>query len=286
MNEKTVAGIVTFNPDIKRLKENLDNVFNQVEKVIIIDNASENINEIKELKSSYLALEIVQNRKNDGIASALNQIGDFAKNNGYGFFLTLDQDSVPNNELIIELKRCFTDESVGMACPYINRYDDYLFEDKIREAHSCITSGCLVSTKAWDSVGGFWEYLFIDEVDHEFCYHLRANGFRILQTSRTWINHIIGEPSEKRVLGHAFHPTNHSAFRRYYITRNCVLMKLLYPKEIEPFPHRYTMLLRIFVSTLFCEEDKLKKIRAMTRGVKDALLWYKLNGKILMRRST
>lgn len=284
MSEKTVAGIITFNPEINRLKDNLTGIYNQVDKVIIIDNASENINEIEALESTYLNLEIIRNQKNSGIAKALNQIGGFADDNGYVYFLTLDQDSVANIGLVTELKNCFIDESVGMACPYINRYDDYVFRDKTTEVFSCITSGSLVKTDVWKQINGFWEYLFIDEVDHEFCYHMRECGYKIIQSERTSIDHIIGVPTEKVVLGHVFHPTNHSAFRRYYITRNCILMKLLYPDEKHPFCRRYDMLFRIFVSTLVCEEYKIKKIKAMICGAKDAFTWYRHNKKIETRR--
>lgn len=284
MDNQTLAGIVTYNPDLDRLKDNLNAICFQVNKIIIVDNGSNNYDEIESFENSYSNLKILHNDVNVGIAKALNQIGDFADYNGYNFFLTLDQDSIAGDNLVAELKSCFKDNCIGMVCPYINRNNDYKFNDRVSEVFSCITSGCMVNTHAWKSIDGFWEYLFIDEVDHEFCYQLRANGYKILQTERTSIEHIIGTPSVKVVLGHKFHPTNHSAFRRYYITRNCILMKLLYPNEHYPFDKRYLMLFRIFVSTLMCEKNKCQKVKAMISGAKDALAWYKKNKYITTRR--
>lgn len=284
MDNQTLAGIVTYNPDLDRLKDNLKAICSQVSKILIVDNGSNNYDEIESFKNSYSNLKILRNDMNVGIAKALNQIGDFADYNGFKFFLTLDQDSIACGNLVEELKSCFKDDCIGMVCPYINRKNDYQFNNQVYEVFSCITSGCMVNTYAWKSIDGFWEYLFIDEVDHEFCYQLRANGYKILQTERVSIDHIIGEPSVKVVLGHKFHPTNHSAFRRYYITRNCILMKLLYPNEHYPFNKRYLMLFRIFVSTLMCEKNKCKKIKAMFNGLKDALAWYKNNKYIITRR--
>ena len=48
MNE-VIAGIVTYNPDINRLCKNLDAIKNQVSCIVIVDNASINIEEIKNL---------------------------------------------------------------------------------------------------------------------------------------------------------------------------------------------------------------------------------------------
>lgn len=43
----TFAGIVLFNPEIERLKENLQAIVPQVVEVVLIDNCSQNIAEIK-----------------------------------------------------------------------------------------------------------------------------------------------------------------------------------------------------------------------------------------------
>ena len=40
---KYIAGIVLYNPDLGRLKENIESICKQVDKVILIDNGSDNI---------------------------------------------------------------------------------------------------------------------------------------------------------------------------------------------------------------------------------------------------
>lgn len=280
-----MAGIVSYNPNLNRLKENIDSIYNQVSKVLILDNGSKNIIDIESLCGNYEDLLLIKNERNKGIAFALNQIGDYAKCEGFDYFLTLDQDSVSDDGLVNELQQVFSDDTVGIVCPYINRYNNYNRNESIIEVNSCITSGSLMNTEIWYKIGGFWEYLFIDEVDHEYCYHLREKGYRILQTDKTSINHIIGAPNIVRKLGHVFHTTNHSPFRRYYITRNCILMKLLYPYEKHPFSKRYTMLFRIFVSTLMCEDQKLLKMKAMIKGILDAFAWYHNHKQIDTRRT-
>ena len=48
------------------------------------------------------------------------------------------------------------------------------------ERESVITAGSLISIMAYKAIGGYNEALFIDEVDHEYCYRLRREGFQVL----------------------------------------------------------------------------------------------------------
>ena len=47
------AGIVIFNPDINRLKENISAVIVQCAHVYLVDNGSNNIDEVKKLLNQY-----------------------------------------------------------------------------------------------------------------------------------------------------------------------------------------------------------------------------------------
>lgn len=284
MSPSVLVGIVTYNPDINRLKLNLDSIYRQTQAVVIIDNGSENYKDINHLASVYKNINIIRNEKNRGIAAALNQIGDMANKDNYEAFLTLDQDSIVNKNLVKNLYTVLNASDVGMSCPYINRYNDFEASESFNEVPVAITSGAMVKTEVWRVIGGFWEFLFIDEVDHEFCYQIRLKGFKIIKTNNVAIDHIIGEPFTKNLMGHTFHPTNHSAFRRYYIARNDIIMQHLYPNEIYPFTHRYKMLFKIFVSILCCEKQKTAKIRAILHGIKDAFVWNLYHSEIDNRR--
>ena len=45
-NKVFAAGIVSYNPDIKRFKENIDSILSQVDKLIIIENGSKDSEEL------------------------------------------------------------------------------------------------------------------------------------------------------------------------------------------------------------------------------------------------
>ena len=89
------AGIVTYNPDIERLNENILAIYKQVRVVFVVDNGSNNIDQIEKICSVKKNTYLIKNNKNLGIASALNRIMCQAKNAGASWCLLLDQDSIP-----------------------------------------------------------------------------------------------------------------------------------------------------------------------------------------------
>lgn len=289
LEQDILLGIVSYNPNIQTLCQSLETILSQCDvKIVIVDNGSANIQEIESHCNNMC--KIIRNSTNFGIAYALNKIGIEANRGAYKYFLTLDQDSIIGNLFFSTIKELiessvFDNEDIGIICPFIERNGDFIKSDKMYFTQSAITSGSLVVTECWKRIGGFWNFLFIDEVDHEFCYRMRQNGYKILKSDSYCIHHVIGEPdnNRKKVLGHEFNPTNHSPFRRYYMTRNSIIMLYLYPKEKDPFPHRIQMMLRIFVSITFCEKEKVQKYKAMVNGISDALKWiltYKRSNNI------
>ena len=58
------AGITLFNPDIELLKENIDSIKEQVNLIILIDNASRNINHIESILTNYCDIVLIKNDKN------------------------------------------------------------------------------------------------------------------------------------------------------------------------------------------------------------------------------
>ena len=92
-NYNIYVGIITYNPNIERLNENINAVIDGAE-IIIVDNNSENINDIEYIINKYPNIKIIKNSKNLGIAKALNQAMEYGYMNSYDWMLTLDQDSV------------------------------------------------------------------------------------------------------------------------------------------------------------------------------------------------
>ena len=85
------AGIVSYNPDLLRLKENISSIQQQV-PVIVFDNGSRNIIAIQKLISDFSEVQLIRSKKNIGIAAALNQLMQWGYENKFDWMLSLDQE--------------------------------------------------------------------------------------------------------------------------------------------------------------------------------------------------
>jgi rhamnosyltransferase len=140
------------------------------------------------------------------------------------------------------------------------------------EAVNVITAGSFVSLTVAGRIGGFREGLFVDYVDTEFCLRARARGYRVLASRAPAMTHRIGQPTERWIGPRAVHPTNHSAVRRYYITRNRFYVWRKYWRA-EPRYVAKDMLAthKELVKLLLFEQDRPAKLRAMAAGLRDGL---------------
>ena len=199
------AGIVTYNPDLERLRANLNNTASQVDAVFVFDNGSENVADIRSLADSeYTTLRVEADPNNRGIAFALNRLLDAAKEHGFKHMLLLDQDSVPTEGMCDELERHLTG-SVALVCPFIldrNRMTEEEWQaqkmpplERLTHAakHGAITSGSLVDVAAALEVGGFDDNLFIDYVDFDFNERLILNGYEIVKDNTVYLLHEKGK---------------------------------------------------------------------------------------------
>lgn len=55
------GGIVTYNPDIEKLKKNISRIAGQVCKLVIADNGSKNIEDIKRLAAAFENVSVILN---------------------------------------------------------------------------------------------------------------------------------------------------------------------------------------------------------------------------------
>ena len=278
------AGIVTFNPDIDKLRSTLILLKDQVECIYIADNASENFSEISEmtfvLKGEGCTINLTAGETNAGVAGGLNRIMKVASEEGKKWVLTLDQDSCPDKDLVKGLSQGTKFEKIGIICPRIkdinsgrilvNFGEDTSKNDKkYQTLHSCITAGSMINLEAWNTVGGYDEYLFMDYVDFDYSIRLRKSGYRILQCNQIIMEHEVGNTEVHRFLFKKVGVMNHSAMRKYYITRNRIYCSYKYYRR---FGFRNIVgIIKTIVLILCYEEDKKHKLSSVIRGVKDGI---------------
>jgi rhamnosyltransferase len=83
--------------------------------------------------------------------------------------------------------------------------------------------------------------------------------------------HSLGRITHHRFFGFAFKTTNHSAARRYYITRNRLRLLASYATDWPWAWREGRAMLTEAVKIAVVEEDKLNKFRAFIAGVADAV---------------
>lgn len=266
------ALIITYNPDTDRLRANVEAVRSQVSKVVIVDNASCNVNEIRSLLEDY-GCDALYQSENVGIARALNEGMKYLSTEGYERVLTLDQDSVIGENLVNELMTCaLSDNKCAIACPDIN-YEGWTqkkqsHKQKYQEVKACMTSASLTSIRCWKEAGGYDESYFIDFVDNEFCMKLRLAGFKVIRNHDVVLSHMLGESGELNLVFARIPYSHHAPLRYYYMTRNNIAFvdkyrkHLNYPKEVIKII--YNILMGVFT------EHNIETLKYIRLGINDA----------------
>lgn len=271
------AGVITFNPDIERLTENVESVKqNGINSILIVDNGSNNINAIKELVKKK-QLSLIENNDNYGVSKALNQIFSYCNEHSIKWVLTLDQDSVcPNNlgkEYFHYIDKNPEAEKI-ILCPIIKDRNSSLNESQARSSYvsvkRCITSGSLTSVNCWKALNGFDEYLFIDSVDWDFCDRAISQGFRIVQLTNVQLIHEIGNTVDHRFFFWKFPVLNHNSFRKYYRSRNLIYLAKK-NGSIKCYVKNHLSVAKIIIIILLYEDKKREKLHAVIQGCIDAI---------------
>ncbi|MGL5417350.1 MAG: glycosyltransferase family 2 protein [Clostridium sp.] len=272
-----LSSIVTYNPDIKRLKENIESLKSQSDKILIIDNKSDNIGEINELVETYKEIQIIKNLKNDGIAKALNQILIYAKESKSEWVLLMDQDSVIEDRAILKYKKFLKEnieKEIMILSPNIvdrNLNEKYVEENKSKEINLAITSGTFLNVEKALEIGGFLEKLFIDYVDFEFSLRAKKYNYKIYKIYNIKLLHELGQREYKKILGRKFDVTNHNPKRRYYLIRNKIY---IYKNYLHIFPkiciRNIMSTIKVIGKIILCEKNKKENIVNILEGIKDS----------------
>lgn len=280
---KVAAIIVSYNPD-KNLLDSVNLLISQVEKIIIVDNGSieekrKDISSIKDIDNERI--EIIFNEENLGIATALNIGVREALKQGFNWILTMDQDSKASKDMVEKMFEVYNNidekerKSILSIFPnFVDERIQSIEENSVMNTYEYvdadITSGNLVKAEVFDKVGFFDDSLFIDLVDTDFCMRLNEKNIKMIKVRDAILYHSLGESqSVKSILG-KFNTSNHSALRRYYMTRNRFYIWERY-KDLNSFTLNRDKKLfkKEFIKIILGEKDKVNKIKMVFKGYKD-----------------
>jgi rhamnosyltransferase len=271
--KNSIAGMVTLYNSEWAVLQSIDTYISQVDLLYLVDNS-----EVKDgslidvIVSAYPSVVYISNEGNKGIATALNVAARTAVASGFSYLLMMDDDSLAPPEMVSELYRIMTGEQVGRIGIVASQSDPSVQRDDEQFVLTAITSGSLLNLEAYTSVGPFLDDLFIDWVDHEYCFRLTRNGYRILMANRVHLNHRLGVFKNKRMLG--LFPVqfrSHNPTRLYYKFRNSLHVIRDYSRDL-PLSFVlavYYELATDLVKVTFVEDDKRAYRKAIQKAIKD-----------------
>jgi len=269
-NPRIAGVVVLYNPDSSAL-ESIQSYLSQIGLLIAVDNSDTVNPEIVEVLKTDPAIVYVRLEGNEGIARALNVGARKAREQGYEYLLTMDQDSMASPGMVgrmLDAAAGFEPAKVGIIAPY-----HYQHGCRARRAEMpwdfpriVPTSGSLLNLRAYEAVGPFLEELFIDFVDVEYCLRLCARGYLIVRVNQAVLRHQLGAATQHWI----FIPTHHAPIRKYYKTRNRLYVASRYWREWPSFYVTDKLrLLKEILCVLLFEDEKREKLKMMARGWRD-----------------
>lgn len=278
--QSVCAIVVTYHPT-SGMVENLFGIAAQTEGLVVVDNGS-NAGEVASLKEARekLGCHIIENRENLGIAEALNQGVRWAMDKGYLWVILFDQDSKITEGFIDQMFEGW--QAHPSRCRIASFHPKYVNpktarEPKVLRAEDggpviSLTSGALMPVWIFTKVGWFASEYFIDEVDREYCYRIRAAGYLIADSRDAILLHSAGNPEPCTLFGLTFTPMHQSATRRYYMSRNRIA---LYKRYFLVFPlwilRSMEESLRETIKCFIGEHDRPRKFHNFLLGTWDGL---------------
>lgn len=304
---KIAAGIVLYKPDVDRFKSCISALMQQVERIYVFDNSDSFVDNVQSESIVYYT-----EHKNMGIAYALNRIMEAALNDGFGWVITMDQDSIIPVGLVDAYKSVIARKNeIGIVCPQVidkrRAYMEVKTTPKEEYVEFCITSASCTSVNVWEKVGKFDEWLFIDLVDNDFCKRLILSGYKILKLNDMILNQEFGKiiPKSDRsqkfwvYVSRLLHNQNFAKFsyrkfvspmRVYYTCRNIIYVnKKLAQYGSVAYKENYNcnsylgFVASFILPSILRAQEKIDVIKAVIRGTQDGkksdpICWVIQNG--------
>jgi rhamnosyltransferase len=281
-----VAIVVTYHPDAAAIGA-IRGLVAQTPRVIIVDNSASA--EIAARLMQAFATEpetftLLFNPENLGVAAALNRGMSCTDAQSAEWVLTLDQDSRLTSDMVASMLAAYTAlpeatrlRVASLSPTLVSTTQHHAAQPVVsnaalltsREVSTAITSGNLVKRAAWQAIGGYDEKLFIDYVDHDFCFRLRQAGWLILECEGARLIHAIGNAKLIRIFGRMVMIDQHSPLRFYYITRNGFYFWHTYREEAVFLNEDKINMLKLFLKALLVDTLRRERLSMFWQGYRD-----------------
>lgn len=286
------AVIVAFHPDIDHLTVLVRECLKQCDGVILVNNSSHVAIKLQ----APDRLRIIEVGANIGLAAAQNMGVNLASDLHFEYVIFFDQDSLPEPGSVARLRTtfahldasnaapaavgpCVVDSRDGVMTPFVRfhlwgvqHFLPYPFKPWI-QCDFLIASGILTSIPRFKAIGNWEEALFIDNVDMEWSFRARSQGFRCFGVPTARLYHPLGD---RLIRFRLFHRNLtiylHASSRQYYMMRNRIA---LYRRGYIPLAWKAQDIPRAllkFIMFSLILGPRWKNLQSMLRGAADG--WH------------
>lgn len=238
---RVMTVIVTYHPNLVRLRRLIEVLLPQVSGIHVIDNGS-HAADIEGLLAEFPSapVEVTRMGANLGLGRAQNAGIERVRAFRPEYVLLMDQDSEPECAMVATLREALEarPEAAAAGPAYqahaLGRRSGFVYVSGLRmrrqQCTSCedvvevdhlIASGSLIPVQALDRIGGLRDDLFIDYVDIEWGLRARARGMRVYGVCAAGMSHRLGDATLS-ILGRSI--PQYSPQRIYYQVRNSILL--------------------------------------------------------------
>lgn len=268
MNLKIDAAVVVLYHPEECVFENVSTYINHVNTLYVIDNSTSEHSLLNRL-TAFNNVEILHSGSNLGVAKGLNIALEKASSEQMSWLMTFDQDTsykANDIDIFIQSFNTLKNDKIAMVSPLHNHEliinnTEEPFVDKVY----VMTSANIVNVSIAQKVGGYDEKLFIDEVDHEFCFRLKDNGYAILENTTIAVNHTLGTRYKDNSKIKLYDP-----IRLYYMMRNYLYLKEKYhSKQTLFFKKRDKYLLKFFANQILYGKQRFQNLKMIFKGIRD-----------------
>lgn len=274
--------LVLYNPNWDLTSRVIESIISQIDLIFISDNSPYPQKSFIPLNDKIIYHSMNGNK---GIATAQNEGIKYFININYDFMFFLDQDSIVEPETVIKLLTQYQhlierNICVGAIGPRpINRQEGKEYRgsikkgtkltEEITEVTEIINSASLISVKNFISTGGMDDSLFIDGVDHEWCW--RCNKVikgRFFIAENVHLSHQLGEGDRYFLWKKVAIPT---PFRTYYQYRNYfILSSRKYVPLYWKISNGIKYIIKAFYYPIFISPRK-EYLKNISKGIRDGI---------------
>ena len=275
------AAVILFNPDSDITYRLIESVLQQVDVLCVIDNSP--MPTVLNIPKDKLHYHHFPN--NIGIAAAHNVGLRNLRDAACEYALLLDQDSQIDDDFVFRLSSLLVASKINKQPPLVaigpriicsfseksvkpRVQREILVYDDVICVTQIISSGMMIDLSKIDLIGFKDETLFIDGVDHEWCWRATTHDYMVALADKIEMVHRLGDSRSK------FASVTYkvgSPIRLYYQFRNILLLaRRSYVPNYWKTRNLLVLPIRFFANSLL-QTQKRERLMYMLRGLWDGI---------------